>query len=80
VAGKPTLEQRIRADKLLARLGEPLTDADKLRSLRAVEILELLATPEAVAVLQTLASGADIAHVTREARAVLRRMSDVLRK
>ncbi len=64
----PTLEQRMRAEKLLARLGEPLTDADKLRSLRAIEVLELLATAQSAQVLRTLASGADSALVTRQAR------------
>jgi hypothetical protein len=74
LAAKPSLEQRRRIELLLTRLGEPLADGAKLRALRAVEILELTATPEAVAVLQMLADGAEAAHVTREARAALRRM------
>jgi WD40 repeat protein len=74
LAAKPSLEQRRRIELLLTRLGEPLADGGKLRALRVVEILELTATPEAVAVLQMLADGAEAAHVTREARAALRRM------
>jgi WD40 repeat protein len=74
LAGTPTLEQRRRVDLLLARLGEPLQDAAKLRALRAVELLQWLATPEAIEVLQRLAAGADGAYETREARAALRRI------
>jgi hypothetical protein len=75
LAAKPSLEQRRRIELLLTRLGEPIADGAKLRALRAVELLELTATPEAVAVLQVLASGAEGAYVTREARAALRRMN-----
>jgi hypothetical protein len=75
LAAKPSLEQRMRALQLLARLSEPITDADKLRALRAVEVLELVATPEAVQILRTLAGGADGAYVTREARGTLKRMN-----
>jgi hypothetical protein len=62
---------------LLARLAEPLTDRDKLRGLRAVEVLELLGTPEAAEILHALAGGADGAYVTREAKAALKRMNRV---
>jgi hypothetical protein len=71
----PSLEQRARVEKLLARLREPIRDGDKLRVLRAVELLELNGSPEAIDVLQTLADGAENAHVTREAQAALRRLN-----
>jgi hypothetical protein len=73
LAAKPTLEQRRRIDLLLARLQTPITDTDKLRALRCVEVLELIGTPQAADVLRRLARGAEGAHVTREAAAVLRR-------
>jgi WD40 repeat protein len=75
LAAKPSLEQRRRVELLLARLSAPVTDGDRLRSLRAVEILESVATPEAINVLQTLATGAEGSSVTRQARAALRRLS-----
>jgi hypothetical protein len=74
LAGKPSLEQRRRVELLLARLREPLTDGDKLRGLRAVEVLGWLATAEAAEVLRLLAAGADGAYRTREAKAALRRL------
>jgi WD40 repeat protein len=73
LAGTPTLEQRQRVEKLLTRLHEPLGPGDKLRALRAVEVLDVLGTPEAIEVLRILAGGAEQAHVTREARSALRR-------
>jgi hypothetical protein len=74
LAAKPSLEQRRRIELLLTRLNQPQADGAKLRSLRAVEILEMTATPDAVAVLVRLASGAQAAYETREARAALLRM------
>jgi hypothetical protein len=74
LAGKPSLEQRRRVELLLARLREPIVDGDKLRGLRAVEVLAWLATPDAADFLRLLASGADSAYVTREAQAALHRL------
>jgi WD40 repeat protein len=71
----PSLEQRARVEKLLARFREPIRDGDKLRALRAVELLELAGSLEAIDVLQTLADGAENAYVTREAQAALRRLN-----
>jgi hypothetical protein len=53
----------------------PIVDDDKLRSLRAVEILESIATLAAIDILQTLATGAEGGSVTRQARAALRRLA-----
>ncbi len=75
LAATPTLEQRMRVTILLNRLGEPIKDPEKLRGLRAVEVLELLATPEAAEVLRTLTGGAEGDYVTREALAAYRRVS-----
>jgi WD domain, G-beta repeat len=72
LAGQPTLEQKMRADNLLARLGAPISDAEKLRNLRCIEVLELFGTPQTVEVLRALSGGADGSYVTREARAALR--------
>jgi hypothetical protein len=47
---------------------------ERLRLLRAIEVLEALATPEARAILERLATGEPIAEETRQARAALARM------
>src|SRR5207248_10135617 len=75
--GKPPLEMRTRIEQLLQRLAPgklPLT-AEALREFRAIEVLELIATPEARTVLESLAKGADGARLTREAAAALKRMA-----
>jgi WD40 repeat protein len=71
---KPSLEQRLRIDQLLERVAAPLADLEKLRALRAIEVLELVGTPESAAALELLAGGAAEALVTREAKGALRRM------
>jgi RNA polymerase sigma factor (sigma-70 family) len=75
VAGGASLEAQRRAERLLARLVGPVTDRDLLRALRAVEVLEWAATPEARHVLERLAAGAPEARLTREARAALGRLT-----
>jgi hypothetical protein len=72
----PSLEQRQRIEELL-RLVVDLRSrpsGDRLRSLRAVEILEQIDTPQARKLLQALASGAAGALLTREAQASLTRL------
>jgi RNA polymerase sigma factor (sigma-70 family) len=70
---KPTLEVTERVERLLKLLEHP--GPDSLRGLRAVEVLEHLATPEAKAVLESLAKGAPEARRTREAAASLKRLA-----
>lgn len=53
---------------------EPLSP-DSIRTLRAVEVLEYIGSPEGKKVLQTLAAGAEGARVTREAKASLDRLN-----
>jgi hypothetical protein len=74
LADRPALEVRKRIEGLLDRLPmEEPTSAEELRDLRAVELLERLAQPEADRLLQTLSEGAGGARLTREARAALER-------
>jgi hypothetical protein len=71
---RPSLESRRRIKGLLDKLpAEELTSAEELRGLRAVELLERLAQPEADELLQALSGGAAGARLTREARAALER-------
>jgi Spy/CpxP family protein refolding chaperone len=75
VAADPSPEARRRIEALLNKLQGPVTSAGTLRSIRAVEVLEHIATPEAREVLQNLAKGAAEARLTHEAKAALDRLS-----
>jgi RNA polymerase sigma factor (sigma-70 family) len=71
---RPPLEARRRIEALLDKLPtEEPTSAEELRGLRAVELLERLAQPEADELLQALSEGVGGARLTREARAALER-------
>lgn len=60
---------------LLERLrGLPLSP-DLLRSLRTIEVLEHIGTPDAQQVLKIAASGAPQARLTREAKATLEHLA-----
>jgi RNA polymerase sigma factor (sigma-70 family) len=71
--GTPSLELRRRIEQLLARLAE--WPPDRLRALRAVEVLEQSGTTEAQRLLQELARGAPAARLTQEAKAALQRLA-----
>jgi hypothetical protein len=74
VAGNPPLEVARRVEVLLARLEGPVTDPERLRQLRAVEVLEWIGGEEARRQLRALAAGDAEARLTREATATLRRL------
>jgi WD40 repeat protein len=75
VEKKPgTLEAWTRARRLLERDKELDRGPERLRQLRAVEVLERIGSPEAKALLQKLAKGAPRAFLTREARESLERL------
>jgi RNA polymerase sigma factor (sigma-70 family) len=69
-----SLELRRRLERLRDQLVVPSGDA--LRALRAVEILERMATPEARRLLETVSRGDPEARLTREARATVARLSE----
>jgi RNA polymerase sigma factor (sigma-70 family) len=72
---KPALETRQRVEKVLEKTATPQAlSADALRALRAVEVLERLATTEGRQVLEKLGQGAAGARLTREANAALDRL------
>jgi hypothetical protein len=68
---KPPLEVQQRIEALL-----PKTERQVLRTLRAVEVLEHIGSPEATKVLERLATGAEGARLTKEAKASLKRMDN----
>ncbi len=65
-----SLEVRIRAEALLAKLEGPAASPERLRQLRALEVLEHAATPKA----RELTKGAPTSWLTREANASLKRL------
>jgi WD40 repeat protein len=75
--GKPPLERRRRIERLLERVAaeREAPPPDRLRMLRALELLERIGTPEARQLLQQLAEGAPAAWLTREAKASLQRLA-----
>jgi RNA polymerase sigma factor (sigma-70 family) len=74
---KPPLEARRPLNDLLEKAEQAWWDAsgERLRSLRAIEALELAGTKEAREMLATLAAGAEGARLTEEAKAALARLA-----
>jgi RNA polymerase sigma factor (sigma-70 family) len=73
---KPPLEVRLRLERLQEQSESVfITDPERLRAVRAVEVLENAGTPEAQEVLKTLAGGAPGARLTEEAKASLGRLA-----
>src|SRR5262249_17005224 len=69
-----SLESRRRLEGLLGKRSLLVTDPDQLRALRALEVLEIIGTPEAREVLGSVSKGAPQARRTREAQACLQRL------
>jgi RNA polymerase sigma factor (sigma-70 family) len=79
---KPSLEVRRRLEDLLEKAGPAWWDVsgERLRSLRAVEVLELAGTTEARELLRKIAAGAEGMRLTEHAKAALRRLAKFARK
>jgi WD40 repeat protein len=71
---RPSLEPRRRIERLLARLEGDRSSPKRLRTLRAVSVLERLGTHEARELLGRLAAGAPDALLTRQAKEALSRL------
>ena len=74
LAEKSSLEVRQRIDSLLGKLRGPVTRPEMMRAVRAVAVLEDVATPQARKLLQALSQGAPEARLTQEAKAALTRL------
>jgi hypothetical protein len=76
VANSPSAEVRRRLGEILRAAPSPWPklDAEDLRRVRAIGVLEAIGTPEARRVLTTLADGDPTALLTREAKAALGRL------
>jgi RNA polymerase sigma factor (sigma-70 family) len=74
LTASPSAEARRALEDVLQRLeGRPTGEA--LAALRAVEVLEHIASPEALEVLRALAEGVPEARLTREGRAAVERLA-----
>jgi WD40 repeat protein len=74
LAGSPSPEVKRRLEVLLGRREAQPPARELWRPLRALEVLEGIATPEARGVLKALAEGAPDARLTQEASETLRRL------
>ncbi len=74
LAEKPSLEMRQRIQQILSKL-EPSGSAERLRELRAIQVLEYVGTAEAREHLLALEKGIPDARLTREAKAALERLA-----
>jgi len=74
LAAKPSLEARRRMMEMLAKLRPAVLPPEALRAVRGVQVLEMIANPEARKVLAVLAGGAAGARLTQEAQASLERL------
>lgn len=72
---RPSLEVRRRLGPILEKLDSGMRTAEELRILRAVEVLEWIASPEARRVLEELAGGSPDGWLTQEAKSSLQRLS-----
>jgi hypothetical protein len=70
-----SLEVRRRLERLLDKLESPVISPNRLQGLRALEVLELLGSPDARHLLESLARGTPSASFTREAQETLERLN-----
>jgi RNA polymerase sigma factor (sigma-70 family) len=73
LAKAESLELRLRLEAFLHKYGSAKPSAERLREVRALQLLEDLATPEACALLRDLARGNTNARLTQEAGQALKR-------
>jgi hypothetical protein len=72
--GKPSLDLRQRIEALLEKLHN--LSGEQLRLWRVILVLEAVGTPEAQAVLRTVAAGAPASRLTRDAAVALERLAN----
>jgi len=73
--GNPSLEVQQRVQTLLEKEKTRPWEGERLRLYRVIQVLEAIGTPEAQALLKTLAAGAPSSRLTQEAQASLERLA-----
>ncbi len=73
--GEPSLEARRRGESIRERIEQQLPTGETLRTIRAIEVLEYIATPEAYQLLEKLANGALATAETEAAKDALGRLT-----
>ena len=76
MADRPSVEVAQRVEALLNSISSPAIDADTLRTLRSIEVLERIGTPEARGVLEKLAGGVTGSKIRTRARGAVARLDD----
>jgi WD40 repeat protein len=71
----PSAEAKRRLEVLLATFDNNRPTAGRLREVRAVQALEVIASPEAHELLEALSRGAPTSRLTRDAKAALTRLA-----
>jgi hypothetical protein len=74
LADKPSLELQTRLNDLLKPLETLVPPPERLRMLRAIQVLEDIGTSEAQRLLENMSGGEPAAQVTQEAKAALQRL------
>jgi hypothetical protein len=75
LADRPSVEVRRRLDPLLEKVADPVGSSQNRQLYRAVEVLELLNSPDARKLLGTLAEGSPRSWLTQEAKGSLERLA-----
>jgi hypothetical protein len=75
LAERPSPEVRRRLESLMAKIGDPAGCPHNLQLFRAIEVLELLGSPDARKALERLADGSARSWLTQEAKASLGRLN-----
>jgi RNA polymerase sigma factor (sigma-70 family) len=75
LAGHPSAEARRRLESLLDKVQKQSLSIKQLQSLRALEVLEHIGSPDARQVLMALAQGAPESRLTQESQASLARLA-----
>ncbi len=72
----PSAEQKRALEEIVKAAASPAPSAERLRTVRALEALEMAHSPEAVKLLRQVAGGAADTLPTRQARAALERLGE----
>jgi hypothetical protein len=79
MANRPSVEVAQRVEVLLNSIAAPTLDADSLRAVRSLEVLERIGTPEARTILEKLGAAVTGSKIKRRAQAAAARLGAAVR-